>query len=291
MSDATSVSKGPIIAKILVDLAFYNKLLEYKKFHDDYEENIRKNLKTKVVPNESQPQDNDDRKKGEGASEDSGEEQDIQVGQGLDLKSLIEKVGQGLDLKSVIEKVIPGGDFKTFIGKIVRDCLGEFLKGQVGGGSDNDLISPPSEVIPVEDAQRMSGSIVLKKSDENSKFDENVLLEKVPEKHRMKARELLDSIEDSTSITWNLDGVVFIDGASLPDSNIFKLLPEIFKSNPNKKLPGFAEFVTELANLGHAHLLHKNLLRGLIRNGTIADHSTIYNYIKQKPGNWYYLGI
>ena len=37
MSEATSVSKGPIVAKVLIDLSEYNTLLKAKQFQEAHE--------------------------------------------------------------------------------------------------------------------------------------------------------------------------------------------------------------------------------------------------------------
>jgi hypothetical protein len=67
-------------------------------------------------------------------------------------------------------------------------------------------------------------------------------------------------------------------------------LPELFKGNPNKESPGFYEVVKQLANLGLGHLIHKNILRGLKRMTPIENQTVLFDFVKQNPGKWYFLG-
>jgi hypothetical protein len=48
--------------------------------------------------------------------------------------------------------------------------------------------------------------------------------------------------------------------------------------------------VKQLANLGLGHLIHKNILRGLKRMTPIENQTVLFDFVKQNPGKWYFLG-
>ena len=55
MSEATSVSKGPIVAKVLIDLSEYNSLLKAKQFQEEHEKKLK--LEYVVKHNEQETED------------------------------------------------------------------------------------------------------------------------------------------------------------------------------------------------------------------------------------------
>jgi hypothetical protein len=127
------------------------------------------------------------------------------------------------------------------------------------------------------------------KSSQNSIGFQELLLNKIPSKFRGRAEKLLEAFEEvPNSITWNSDGVVFINQDSLPNSNIYVLLPELFKKAPNKKLPGFFEFTSEIATLGLGHLIEKQIVRGLHRSAAIENQKELYQGIQNE--HWWYIG-
>ena len=135
-----------------------------------------------------------------------------------------------------------------------------------------------------------SAEVGYSKSNQSLATSKQLLLEKVSKKNVEKAAKLLEGFdEDPNAITWDSDGVVYINGSSLAGSNMFLLLPELFKLSPNKKLPGFFELVSEIASLGLGNFISKKMLRGLQRVKPILNQKTIYEDIK-KSDNWWFIG-
>jgi hypothetical protein len=66
------------------------------------------------------------------------------------------------------------------------------------------------------------------------------------------------------------------------------LLPELFKKTPNKKMPGFFEFASEIATLGLGHLIEKQIVRGLHRSAAIENQKELYQGIQNE--HWWYIG-
>ena len=268
MSESSSVSKGPIVAKILIDLSEYLSLKKAKQLQDESENRLSKSYESRVANTVD--------------SEDS-EVEDVHHSKVVPPV----QVGSGTDFKDLILEAISEG-FKG----IVQHQLASLQKGgSFAPNNLNDLAPAPPQSVPIEEHQPTSGFDSLIKSDENNFGDENNLIGKIPKKFRSRAQQLLEAFnENSASFSWNSDGTIFIDGESLPLSNIFILMPELFKSNPNKELPGFYEVVKQLANLGLGHLINRQILRGLRRSGPLENQTLLFNYVKQNPGKWFFLG-
>jgi len=60
MSEATSVSKGPIVAKVLIDLSEYNILLKAKAFQEEHEKKLKLDYVVKHTQVAEQEKDNED---------------------------------------------------------------------------------------------------------------------------------------------------------------------------------------------------------------------------------------
>ena len=160
---------------------------------------------------------------------------------------------------------------------------------QIGSGENSDLVEevPPPAVNPNHKPPSAVDETI--KSSQNSIGFQELLLKRIPLKYHLKAEKLLEAFQTvPNSITWNSDGVIFINQDSLPNSNIFILLPELFKKSPNRKLPGFFEFTSEIATLGYGHLIDKGILRGLHRSLPIENQKGLYEGIKKE--NWWYIG-
>jgi hypothetical protein len=81
-------------------------------------------------------------------------------------------------------------------------------------------------------------------------------LKTIPFRHRRQASTLIKQFENrGNELTWNSDGVVFIDQVSIPDSDIFTLFPYLFKHKHPKTLIGFEDFVAKLQVMGLSHLI------------------------------------
>jgi hypothetical protein len=59
-----------------------------------------------------------------------------------------------------------------------------------------------------------------------------------------------------SELTWNSDGVIFINQISIPRSNIFEIFPFVFKSHKPKSVPGLLEFVSQIEQMGLQNLIY-----------------------------------
>jgi hypothetical protein len=263
MSDAhSSISKGSIVVKILIDKKEYDSLLRAKAFQDKYENRLKEDYKLK--PDAEEPKDKEEERR----------------------ELSVDQVGEGSETK----------DLRTLITEIVKETLSKSnlisaQPQQSGSGTvDNEDLAqelPP----PADNPNHQAPSAVEEtlKSSQNSIGFQELLLSKIPSKFREKAEKLLKALEEvPNSITWNSDGVIFINQDSLPNSNVYVLLPELFKKTPNKKMPGFFEFASEIATLGLGHLIEKQIVRGLHRSAAIENQKELYQGIQNE--HWWYIG-
>ena len=84
-------------------------------------------------------------------------------------------------------------------------------------------------------------------------------------------------------LTWNSDGVIFVDQTSIPNSNIFHLFPYLFKSKRPKDLQGFDDFIEKIESMGLTHLVQ---VKTKIISGSNATTTTTS---KSNSQNWWYL--
>jgi hypothetical protein len=269
MSDAhSSISKGSLVLKQLIDKKEYESLLRAKAFQDKYENKLKEHY---ILKPETE---------GEKEKSEEEEKREVSVGQ----------VGEG----SVVETK----DLKTLITEIVNETVSKLLNSsekpnlqpeQIGSGENTDLaeeVPPPAENLNHEPPSGVEETI---KSSQNTVGVQELLLKRIPLKYKQKAEKLLEAFQENpNAITWNSDGVIFINQDSLPNSNIFILLPELFKKDPNKKLPGFFEFTSEIATLGLGHLIERGILRGLHRPAPLENQKELYQGLKKE--NWWYIG-
>jgi hypothetical protein len=264
MSEATSVSKGPIVAKVLIDLSEYNILLKAKAFQEEHEKKLKLDYVVKHTQVAEQEKDNEDL---EDRNTNLEKSRPAQVGQGSSNEELT-----------------------TLIKKIIEEQFESKLLSKQSGSGANDLAPELPLAVEIDDHQPISAEVSYSKSDHSSGISKQLLLEKVSRKNVEKATKLLEAFdEDPNTITWDSNGVVYINGSSLAGSNMFVLMPELFKMSPNRKLPGFLELVSEIASLGLGNLISKKMLRGLQRSKPILNQKAIYEDLK-KSDNWWFIG-
>ena len=122
------------------------------------------------------------------------------------------------------------------------------------------------------------------KNDDNDSFDESRLLKTIPPRHRYQAQILLHQFNQrGTELTWNSDGIIFVDQTSIPQSNIFVLFPYLFKMKHPKDLPGFEDFVKKIEEMGLGHLIIKN------GRSKRSQQMNLNSTLKQSD-NWWYIG-
>lgn len=86
-----------------------------------------------------------------------------------------------------------------------------------------------------------------------------------------------------TELTWNSDGVIFIDQTSIPQSDIFLIFPYLFKHKHPKNLAAFDDFVTKIDEMGLSHLIVKRINSKLQPNLKSKTEESV------KSPNWWFL--
>ena len=118
--------------------------------------------------------------------------------------------------------------------------------------------------------------------------DEERLLKLAPAKYRSQAAALIRQFQNrGNELTWNSDGVIFIDQVSIPQSNIFALFPYLFKHKHPKTLNGFQDFVQKIREMQLQHLIVTKTGQSIspqvstqVSNADLSRNSQ----------NWWYLG-
>ncbi len=83
----------------------------------------------------------------------------------------------------------------------------------------------------------------------------------IPKGQKRKAKILLDELEKRPhELTWNSDGIIFVDQIGIPGSNMYKLFPLLFtKSKDNyTEIIGGEEFLKKIKEMGLNHILDHN---------------------------------
>lgn len=105
--------------------------------------------------------------------------------------------------------------------------------------------------------------VPIHKNDDNDSFDEKELLRHVPESQKAKARVLIKFCNQyPEQITWNHDGVIFIDQVSIPNSNIFRIFHCLFSpacASTAGSRTGLDELLHKIKEM---HLDHLTFLKG-----------------------------
>ena len=144
----------------------------------------------------------------------------------------------------------------------------------------NEIVNVPIPITP----------IIIHKSREHDQFDHSAIVQKLPKLYQERALKLLEVFDNHESqLTFNESGTIFINGAAVPGSNFFLILPHLFSSVPKRPLPGFNQLVTQISSMGYGKLINGSLLRGLHRNNVIPNSPELMKEIQTKS-NWYYLG-
>ena len=270
---SSSTSSSPVVLKILIDLDEYLRLLDKKDHLDRQEKKLKDQLESSVKKNENSL---------ENSQTGSGTE-DHSANSNVSPNSLDHNTLQTI-VDSVVEKI------KSIYG--LQSLPEEPLSKVQSGRGSSDLVPPLLGHVSVNETPPIVASDVVEKDDENSTAAEDYLLKTIPHRFHERTKQLINICNQSPQqLTWTSDGQIFINQQSVPLANIFKLLPAIFKPNSaNRKLPGFDEFVTQIATMGFGHLMSPVLTRGLRRKSKIENQNELYSEIKDLDKNWYYLG-
>lgn len=121
--------------------------------------------------------------------------------------------------------------------------------------SQNELQTPILKLTSDDNDQKPlegSSSGCFSKSVQNkSGKGENLnVVKKVPEKLKHKALLLLSKLESSSTISWDSNGQLIIQGTTVPGSNIQDLFKCCFINFRRQTLPGECDFFREIQTLG-----------------------------------------
>ncbi len=131
--------------------------------------------------------------------------------------------------------------------------------------------------------------VPLQKNDDNDSFDEKELLRHVPESQQSKAKELISYFNKyPEQITWNSNGVIFIDQVSIPNSNIFQIFHCLFSpACSSESKAGLDELVHKLKSLHLDHLISFETKNKSPRDLSHTSNMTNSN-MDELP--WWFLG-
>ena len=186
----------------------------------------------------------------------------------------------------------------SFINQVAQKVAENLSQNQFGFGSKFASINPNwkfyerAEPTVVADgrpntAPPLNFSVPLHETDLNDTFDEAALLKKVPKRFKEKASQLLEKFDERPNeLTWDASGNIYINEQVIPNANIFKFFPFLFKRSYPKSLPGFADFKNQIDAMGLAHLLHPLTKRGNTPNLPKNETSTA----SSSTDNWWYIG-
>lgn len=105
-----------------------------------------------------------------------------------------------------------------------------------------------SNVVDNSPSPGPSFGVTIKKGDLNDDFDIKHLISLVPKAFRDKATKLLKFFESRPDdVTFNVQGTIFINGESIPGSNMFLVFPALFKRG--KKFTGFKELLQKIKQM------------------------------------------
>jgi len=116
----------------------------------------------------------------------------------------------------------------------------------------------------------------------NTRFDQKLLLASIPRFYKQKATSLLQTIEERPSeINFDTNGTIFINGESIPSSDIYKVFPALYKKSHGKSLAGFKEIVYKLKEMNLDHLFKNHQEKITIKPPTTQS--------SMSAKNWYFL--
>ena len=124
-------------------------------------------------------------------------------------------------------------------------------------------------------------------------IDEKRLVDSVRIRSRDKARELLSKLkEHSDYISLQSNGDIVINGEQLPNGNIYKLFPLLFRPIKNHRdNESLAALLDAIASLGLGHLILRNYTVGISPKGKnyLEGRGEHLQHLKNKQP-WFYLG-
>jgi len=126
-----------------------------------------------------------------------------------------------------------------------------------------------------------------------SDVDQNELLSSVKARYRDKAKELLRELKlHSDYISFKPNGEIFIEGVQVPNADINKLFPLLFRPIKNHRdNPYLSALLDAIASLGLGHLILRNYTVGITPKGKnyLPGRGELMADLKGKKP-WFYLG-
>jgi hypothetical protein len=165
-----------------------------------------------------------------------------------------------------------------FVNKIANIVVAK-ISGK--GVEPNSDLSPNAPIIESKQLNLLPYDNIVSKNDESDDFDEKRLLGLISNNHKKKAKELLNKFnENGHLITFNSSGVLFVNGLSIPNSNIFEIFPMLFKVVKSKNIPGLKEILNQIDEMKLSYLIAKKT-----KNPTAPKNEQI-----KISDNFWYLG-
>lgn len=137
----------------------------------------------------------------------------------------------------------------------------------------------------------------IEKNLENDKFDVSQLVLQAPPGTKKKVRALLNEIEKHPNeLTFDSFGRLIIDTIAIPSSNIFVLLPMLYKQKKSQNLPGLNELIQKLEEMGLKDLFNFKSVshetgksKNVLNSKAMGKEKDIFEpNTKNQP--WYYIG-
>jgi len=270
----SSTHNSNLITKILIDYSVYEKL---KKCEKDIEEiHDKKKEELKIIPDTTE--------------ETLGElQQPNQQGGGYLMSD--EKKSESNLTTQTLQNVVD-----EIVSKVTKNLI-EHLDvqkvaqkdSQVGEGGD--LLPQTANFVKHNISQPSSSDSLTIKSTQHDHFDDQKLLNLIPQQFKKRAEILLNNIKsDPLQIDFNTKGELFIDTQSVPDANIYCVFPELFVRKKKKLTLGLSELATKIARLGWGHLINKGIAKGLKRPKNYKIHEKTEHSLKEFK-NWWYMSM
>jgi hypothetical protein len=307
-----SNSNDPVILKVVVDLAYFNSLLDAEAFRQKYFEKQKHKLEISSYPEKQKPileissypekslnhnaaaPDGDPEQTGEGAQKKNLfqiEEHKLRKIIREELEHYFDKPPQSfLDLlkQTTLTDVVDILRKIPYLSRIIGRARGE----QVGQGwVDTDLTPITVTEHHTADAQALTeGGEYTEMRKVEPTVDKQQFLKSVPNNFKAKANKLLDWIEENPLIIrWDNEGLVTIENDTISDSNIFTIWKELYERHPNTSVPGYVSVASLFMNSGMGSLFRNTEFHFNTRKRKLNSHIQSGAGALLTNNDWYFL--
>lgn len=292
-STASSISKSPIVMKIMVDYQHLEKLIEAEKNQEKYFKKLRHDLEHKASSHTTRDQ--DDSTVSKKTVVEKPKQSTSNANSGSSTSGVLHQTGSGA-LVSHTSKEELAQTFRN----LVRDELSNYLDRRFGvkqEKTETDTLpesglfdSVPSSLVESKNDSAPIASTSFNETSINplvTQVDINELLAKVPKAYYEHAQELLKFFLDNPlGVSWDGQGIVTVEGVSIPQSNFFDIFSQLYVSNPKSSLPGFVTVCTYILTSGKQNLIKTKKFETFSRKRKIKSDGVVFP-INSK---WYYIG-